>query len=62
MDFAKAYAKRVPADQRSRILAVSGADDLNKFASEIGAAGYLPKPFDPEELLRQVAALLEPAS
>ena len=43
------------------ILVMTAAQDTRRWAEEIGAAGYLAKPFELLELLNAVSRLQEPA-
>ena len=45
----------------SPILALSAAPDVGTFAEEIGAAGWIAKPFDVVDVLEKVARLCPPA-
>jgi len=44
------------------MLTTEADDSIRKQAREAGASGFLPKPFDPEQLMQAVAALLAPSS
>src|SRR5919108_678512 len=52
--FARALRER---GVRLPIVVMTAAQDARRWADEIGAAGYLPKPFDLEHLLAVVARL-----
>ena len=56
--FAEAYRDRVPAERRAPIIALSGAADLEEVGQQLGASGFLRKPFDLDELIGLVAKFL----
>ena len=56
--FAQEYRRRVRADNRAPIIAMSARPDLESFAQQIGATNYLRKPFDNEELVSLARKLL----
>ncbi|MEA2662187.1 MAG: hypothetical protein QOH08_1759 [Chloroflexota bacterium] len=58
--FSDRYRERVPSDQRAPIVALSGAPDLETAGQRLGAAGFLAKPFELEDLLRLAAKHLAP--
>ncbi len=43
-------------------LVMKAAQDARRWAEEIGAEGFVPKPFDITDLLAEVERLLEKAS
>jgi CheY-like chemotaxis protein len=53
--FAQTYRERVVGERRAPIIALSGAADLEEAGQQLGASGFLRKPFDVDELLRLVA-------
>lgn len=55
-EFADEYRRREPSTPP--IVVVTAADDAQRRAAEVGASGWIAKPFDPETLLDKVAALL----
>ena len=59
--FAEAYRRRVRAENRAPIIAMSARPDLESFARQIGASTYLRKPFDNEELVNLARKLLTPS-
>jgi len=59
--FAEAYRRRVRAENRAPIIAMSARPDLKSFARQIGASTYLRKPFDNEELVNLARKLLTPS-
>lgn len=56
--FADRYRKRVAADGRAPIIAMSGSPDLDAIGQRIGANKLVKEPFDIEDLLRHVAKYL----
>jgi len=56
-DFAREFRTRY--DRQSPIVVLTAAEDARKRAEEIGAEGYLGKPFDIDELLRVVEKHLD---
>ncbi len=56
-EFASAYAQR---GHHSAILVMTAAEDAGRWAAEIGAQGYLAKPFDLDDLIRTVGRLAGP--
>ena len=56
--FAQEYRRRVRAENRAPIIAMSARPDLESFAQQIGASNYLRKPFDNEELVSLARKLL----
>ena len=52
-----AAIRRLP-DQTVSIIVVSGHTDVGQRAKEVGADGYLPKPFDVPILIDTVQAIL----
>jgi DNA-binding response OmpR family regulator len=58
--FARAY--RAQWVDRSPIVVVTAAEDAQRRAADIGASGYLDKPFNVEDLLRVVAHYCRPAA
>ena len=59
--FAQEYRRRVRAENRAPIIAMSARPDLESFAQQIGASSHLRKPFDNEELVSLARKLLTPA-
>ena len=59
--FAQEYRRRVRAESRAPIIAMSARPDLESFAQQIGASNHLRKPFDNEELVNLARKLLTPA-
>lgn len=55
-EFADEYRRREPFTPP--IVVVTAADDAQRRAAEVGASGWIAKPFDPEALLDKVATLL----
>jgi DNA-binding response OmpR family regulator len=55
-EFADEYRRREPFTPP--IVVVTAADDAQRRAAEVGASGWIAKPFDPEVLVDKVAALL----
>ena len=57
-EFADEYRRR----QRSPapIVVVTAADDAQRRAAEVGASGWIAKPFDPDALVDSVTRLLRP--
>ncbi len=57
-EFADEYRRR----QRSPapIVVVTAADDAQRRAAEVGASGWIAKPFDPDALVDSVTRLLPP--
>ncbi len=53
-EFARRY--HALADRSAPLLVFSAAQDAAQRAAEIGADGYIPKPFDIDELLAAVAS------
>lgn len=54
------FARALDADERAiPIIVMTAAQDARQWAREIGAAGYLAKPFDLIELLDTIARQLE---
>jgi len=51
--FAKLFRERHGAD--CPIVVVTAAEDARRRAEEVGAAGFLEKPFDLDDVLREVA-------
>jgi len=56
-DFARAFRQRY--DRAAPIVVLTAAEDARKRAEEIGAEGYLGKPFDIDELIRIVERNLD---
>lgn len=56
--FAQIYRERVTADSRAPIVVMSGADDLVETGQQLGAVGFLRKPFDIDALLQLVSKYL----
>ena len=56
--FAEVYRERFAAGARAPIIAISGAPDVEAVSQQLGASGFLRKPFDVEELTRCVRAYL----
>lgn len=56
--FAQVYRDRVTADTRAPIIVMSGASDLMETGQQIGADGFLKKPFEIDELLQLVTKYL----
>jgi len=59
--FAQEYRRRVRAEDRAPIIAMSARPDLESFAQQIGATNYLRKPFDNEELVNLAKKVLAPS-
>jgi len=57
--FAWEYRRRVRAENRAPIIAMSARPDLESLARQIGASSYLRKPFDNDELVRLARKLLK---
>ncbi|HEY6911917.1 MAG TPA: response regulator [Myxococcales bacterium] len=55
-EFADEYRRREPST--APIVVVTAADDAQRRAAEVGASGWIAKPFDPEALVEKVDALL----
>lgn len=55
-EFADEYRRREPST--APIVVVTAADDAQRRAAEVGASGWIAKPFDPDALVDKVAALL----
>jgi CheY-like chemotaxis protein len=55
-EFADEYRRREPCT--APIVVVTAADDAQRRAAEVGASGWIAKPFDPEALVDKVARLL----
>ncbi|HET7786862.1 MAG TPA: response regulator [Myxococcales bacterium] len=55
-EFADEYRRREPST--APIVVVTAADDAQRRAAEVGASGWIAKPFDPDALVDQVARLL----
>jgi CheY-like chemotaxis protein len=55
-EFADEYRRREPST--APIVVVTAADDAQRRAAEVGASGWIAKPFDPDALVEQVARLL----
>jgi len=55
-EFADEYRRREPAT--APIMVVTAADDAQRRAAEVGASGWIAKPFDPDVLLEKVTTLL----
>lgn len=49
------------ADIPMLMLTTEADTQIRQQAREAGASGFLPKPFDPDQLMRSVAALLSPS-
>jgi CheY-like chemotaxis protein len=45
-----------------RIVIMTAAQDARRWADEIGADGYIPKPFEADDLIHAVERILGPAS
>jgi CheY-like chemotaxis protein len=58
-EFARAF--RAQHARRAPILVVTAADDPQRRAAEVGADGWLGKPFDPETLLAAVQQHIAPS-
>jgi CheY-like chemotaxis protein len=58
LKFAQAYRERVGPGARAPIIALSGSSDLLEVGQQLGADGFLQKPFDIDELLRLVTKFL----
>lgn len=56
--FAQVYRERVTADNRAPVIVMSGASDLLETGQQLGADGFLKKPFGIEELLQVVTKYL----
>lgn len=56
-EFADEYRRREAAT--APIMVVTAADDAQRRAAEVGASGWIAKPFDPEVLLEKVTTLLK---
>src|SRR5256712_7956355 len=56
--FAQEYRRRVRAENRAPIIAMSARPDPESFARQIGATNYLRKPFDNDELVNLARKLL----
>jgi DNA-binding response OmpR family regulator len=56
-EFAEAYAERAPPPP-APIIVITAAGDAATRARQLGAAGFLGKPFDLDELSARVAAVL----
>ncbi len=56
--------ERLPAEVRQRVLFMSAHADMESknLAGKHGCAGFLVKPFDFDELFRQLAAIARPAT
>ena len=55
------FARRIRAQQiDSPILVMTAARDAREWAEEIGAVGYLAKPFDLDDFLREVGRFIPP--
>ncbi|MHB1413954.1 MAG: response regulator [Chloroflexota bacterium] len=52
-EFAEAYGKRQNG-RRAPVIVMSAAQDVRRLAAEIGADGYVGKPFDVDELIDTV--------
>lgn len=50
--FAQNYRDRLPAEERAPIIALSGVSDIEKLSQQLGASGFIRKPFEVDELLR----------
>ena len=57
--FADEYRRRVRAENRAPIIAMSARPDLESLAQQIGATSFLRKPFDNDELVSLARKLLE---
>jgi DNA-binding response OmpR family regulator len=55
-EFADEYRRREPFTPP--IVVVTAADDAQRRAAEIGASGWIAKPFDPDALVDKVTTLL----
>jgi len=55
-EFADEYRRREPST--APIMVVTAADDAQRRAAEVGASGWIAKPFDPDVLLEKVTTLL----
>jgi DNA-binding response OmpR family regulator len=55
-EFADEYRRREPST--APIMVVTAADDAQRRAAEVGASGWIAKPFDPDVLLEKVTILL----
>jgi len=55
-EFADEYRRREPTT--APIMVVTAADDAQRRAAEVGASGWIAKPFDPDVLLEKVTTLL----
>lgn len=56
--FAQVYRERVTADRRAPIIVMSASSDLVEIGKQLGAGGFLKKPFDIDELLQLIAKYL----
>ena len=55
------YARAVRAGgMRARIVIMTAAHDARRWADEIGADGYVPKPFEADQLIAVVAGIVGP--
>jgi CheY-like chemotaxis protein len=55
-EFADEYRRREAST--APIVVVTAADDAQRRAAEVGASGWIAKPFDPDALVDKVARLL----
>jgi DNA-binding response OmpR family regulator len=55
-EFADEYRRREPST--APIVVVTAADDAQRRAAEVGASGWIAKPFDPDALVDKVTTLL----
>ena len=59
-EFADEYRRAQPSP--APIVVVTAADDAQVRAAEVGASGWIAKPFDPDALVEKVMRLLPPTN
>jgi CheY-like chemotaxis protein len=59
LEFAQQYRARYPEATRAPIVVVTAAEHAARQAQEVGAQGFLSKPFSNQELVRTVAKHLQ---
>ena len=59
-EFVDEYRRAQPSP--APIVVVTAADDAQVRAAEVGASGWIAKPFDPDALVKNVMRLLPPAN